>query len=59
MNPFLVIFSLSIFAFTAQATESVSESEILAKRGKGVITQSAFTARAEKIPAHLRHGNTA
>jgi peptidyl-prolyl cis-trans isomerase C len=56
MNPFFVIFSLSIFAFTAQATESVSESEILAKRGKGVITQSAFTARAEKIPAHLRHG---
>jgi peptidyl-prolyl cis-trans isomerase C len=55
MNPFFVIFSLSIFAFTAQATESVSESEILAKRGKGVITQSAFTARAEKIPAHLRH----
>jgi len=56
MNPVFVIFSLLFFAVTVQAAEPTSETEILAKRGKGLITQSAFTARAEKIPAHLRLG---
>jgi parvulin-like peptidyl-prolyl isomerase len=56
MNPFLIIFSLLIFALTTQAQEPVSDSEIFAKRGKGVITQAAFTARAEQIPADLRLG---
>lgn len=54
MNPFFVIFSLLFFAFTVQAAEPFSDSEILAKRGKGLVTQSAFTARAEEIPAKDR-----
>jgi peptidyl-prolyl cis-trans isomerase C len=56
MNPVFVILSLLFIVFTAQAAESVGDSEVLAKRGKGMITQSDFTARAEKIPADIRLG---
>ena len=36
------------------ANESLEESEILAQRGKGVVTQTTFSARADKIPANIR-----
>jgi len=32
----------------------IDKSEILAQRGKGVVTQQMFTARADKIPADVR-----
>jgi len=45
---------LSIYCIsTGMAAESTDE-DILAKRGKGVVTQKAFTARADKIPANIR-----
>jgi peptidyl-prolyl cis-trans isomerase C len=45
-----VILSLLFFVITAQAEDPVDESEILAQRGDGVVTQATFAARAEKIP---------
>jgi len=45
-----VILSLLFFVITAQAKDPVDESEILAQRGDGVVTQATFAARAEKIP---------
>ncbi len=54
MNPFFAISSLLMLTVTAQAAETVEDLEILAKRGKGIITQTEFTARAEKIPADKR-----
>jgi peptidyl-prolyl cis-trans isomerase C len=54
MNPFFTILSLLVFSFTVQAKEPSDESEILATRGKGVVTQTDFTARANRIPADSR-----
>jgi peptidyl-prolyl cis-trans isomerase C len=54
MKPFLVFVCLLFYPFVAQASESVDESEILAKRGKGLVTQAEFTARADKVPAANR-----
>ena len=54
MNPFLVVFCLMLCSLVAQASESLKESEILAERGKGAITQSEFTARADQVPADIR-----
>ena len=56
MNPFFAIFSLLILSLSTQAAESVNDLEILATRGKGVVTQEDFTARADKIPANIRQG---
>jgi peptidyl-prolyl cis-trans isomerase C len=56
MNPYFIVLTLILFSITAQASEPVTESEILAKRGKGLVTQATFTARAEKIPAKHRLG---
>jgi len=33
---------------------SQSDDEVLAKRGKGIVTQATFTARANKIPENIR-----
>lgn len=49
-----VVLGLLFFILTAQAKDPVDESEILAQRGKGVVTQAAFAARAERIPAKDR-----
>ena len=62
MNPILIILIFLVFPFTALAAEPDQDSEILATRGKGVVTQGVFTARAEKIPSAdrlmtLRDGN--
>ena len=37
-----------------QASEPENPGEVLAQRGKGVLTQTVFTARASKIPADMR-----
>jgi peptidyl-prolyl cis-trans isomerase C len=52
----LVVISLLLFTLTAQAKDPVNESEILAQRGNGVVTQVAFAARANKIPVKYRAG---
>ena len=62
MRKFVVVISLLFLFLTVQAKDSVDESDILARRGNGVVTQTAFAARAEKIPAEhrlatLRDGN--
>ena len=62
MRKFVVVISLLFLFSTVQAKDSVDESDILARRGNGVVTQSAFAARSEKIPvehrlATLRDGN--
>lgn len=54
MNPVFVISGLLFFSLAIQANESNNDSEILAKRGDGVVTQSMFTAHAERIPANAR-----
>ena len=54
MSKFFFVISLLFLFLTAQAKDSVDEVEILAKRGNGVVTQAAFAARTEKIPAHSR-----
>ena len=38
---------------TGVASESTDE-DILAERGKGIVTQKSFSARADKIPANIR-----
>ena len=50
------IASLCFIPLFASADNSVNELEILAQRGKGVVSQQAFAARADKIPADLRLG---
>jgi peptidyl-prolyl cis-trans isomerase C len=65
MNPYSVFKTLfcSLFvAFNVNATETVEKDEILAQRGKGIVTQTTFAARADMIPsdirqASLRNGN--
>lgn len=50
----LIIVCFTLWFSTAQADDPVSQTDILAKRGKGVVTQDAFYARANKIPADIR-----
>ena len=45
---------LVFVSLSASADNSVNESEILAQRGNGIVTQATFTARANKIPAEKR-----
>jgi len=52
---FIFIFSFVLITTGAQASEQLDESEILAKRGKGVVSQTTFAARAAKIPADSRN----
>ncbi len=54
MSKVFVVISLLFLFSTAQAKDPVVETEILAQRGNGVVTQAAFAARAEKIPAKHR-----
>jgi parvulin-like peptidyl-prolyl isomerase len=44
-----------LLSFRAEAADvTVSDTEILAQRGKGVVSQQMFAARADKIPADIR-----
>ena len=56
MYPVFIVISLLFLSPTVQASEPNTDSEILAKRGDGVVTQIMFSARAEKIPAAARLG---
>jgi len=57
------LFSVSLIATCfllissySDATELVVEKDILAQRGKGTVTQKAFSARADMIPSNVRLG---
>ena len=50
----IVVFSLTCLSLSVQAADSIDESEILARRGQGVVTQTDFSARVQKIPAEDR-----
>ncbi len=52
---FLSVYLLLNFTSPAIAQEQNPE-DILAQRGKGVVTQRMFAARADQIPEHLRLG---
>jgi len=54
VNKFVFVFGFLVFLSHAQANSSMDESEILAQRGDGVVTQATFAARAAKIPAEHR-----
>lgn len=49
----LMVVALSM-SFKAEAVDNLDTKEILAQRGKGIVTQQMFTARADKIPADIR-----
>lgn len=52
-NLLLSSIALNLLLFT-YSSESIAETEVLAKRGKGIVTQSDFEARASKIPKKIR-----
>jgi len=52
----LLTMSFSLFLSDSDAADSVVDSDILAQRGKGTVTQQAFTARADMIPSNVRRG---
>lgn len=54
MKPIYISFLVLALVSSAYATDQSDDSEILAKRGKGVVTQKSFSARADKIPADIR-----
>jgi len=57
MNLFLkvLLLTLVLASFACQAADdSGSDLDVLATRGKGVVTQDEFAARADKIPADAR-----
>lgn len=54
MRNFLTVLYFSFFSLGVHAQGMEDESEILAQRGKGVVTQEQFTARVDKIPAEIR-----
>ncbi len=54
MNKFFIASGLLFFCSPGQASDTVDTSETLAQRGKGVVTQAEFAARADKIPERLR-----
>ena len=52
-NLLLSYIVLSLMSLT-YSSEIIAESEILAQRGKGIVTQSIFDARVSKIPKEIR-----
>jgi peptidyl-prolyl cis-trans isomerase C len=48
------IIALTLVTVVSKAEDKVSDLEILAKRGKGVVSQKSFNARAAKIPPESR-----
>lgn len=51
---FTIVVVVSIFSSCIHAQENDANLEIFAERGKGVVTQDDFTARADRIPEHSR-----
>ena len=51
---FLLVTFLLLQTYSASAQELMTDTDILAKRGQGVVTQVDFTARANKIPKAAR-----
>jgi len=51
---FTIFIAILCLPIVTNAEESSSNLEILAERGKGVITQEDFTARVDRIPARAR-----
>jgi len=57
MKPFSVVIyvvSLLLVFSNSDAADPGGEEDILAQRGKGTVTQQAFAARADSIPANVR-----
>ena len=56
MNIFskLLLVVALLLSFRSEAEDTEDTKEILAQRGKGIVTQQMFTARADKIPADIR-----
>ena len=52
---FCVVTGMLIQLPIAQAKAPEVDAEILAQRGKGIVTQEMFAARADKIPADVRY----
>ena len=53
--PKLLFIVALLMGFRSEAADDTfSDKEILAQRGKGVVTQQMFNARADKIPADIR-----
>jgi peptidyl-prolyl cis-trans isomerase C len=46
-----ILLSLLLFTYSSEIT---AETDILAQRGKGIVTQSVFEARVSKIPKKIR-----
>ena len=55
LSKYLGVFLL-MASLTVNAQTPTHASEILAQRGLGQVTQTEFTARADKIPTHIRQG---
>jgi peptidyl-prolyl cis-trans isomerase C len=51
---FTIALVTSMFSMGIHAQETDTNLEIFAERGKGVVTQDDFTARADRIPEHSR-----
>ncbi len=51
-----IFISLICLSVSIYADEPATDLEIFAKRGKGVVTQEDFTARADMIPEEARKG---
>jgi len=50
----VIVISLLFVILTTQAKDAADEQDILAQRGKGVVTQADFAARADKLPADMK-----
>lgn len=51
---FTIVLLTSMFSSGIRAQETETNLDIFAERGKGVVTQDDFTARADRIPEHSR-----
>jgi len=51
---YLVVPALLSLSFSVAFAEEISVDTTLAQRGNGIVTQAAFSARANKIPSELR-----
>jgi len=54
LSTVILVLSLLAISLAANADESESAKDILAKRGKGIVSQTQFGARAAKIPESYR-----
>ena len=54
MKPLSILFLISILTVTTANGAESTDGDILAQRGKGIVTQKAFSARADRIPSSIR-----